>query len=172
MTEPLVTGVTVQLNPEGDRLTFELEALHVTYWLLAFEGVIVAFNVAVSLIDKFKDVLSNVIPLIKVIASVTVNEHVAETLGFSEELQVIVQLPWVIGVITPSDTVAMPVGETLHVNLFWVVLEGIKLAVNVDVLFNGIDNSVWDNVIPVIFIGSLGLIGGLVASINATGLLI
>ena len=56
--------------------------------------------------------------LTRVIASVTVNEQVAETLGFSEELQVIVQFPLAIGVITPSDNVAMMVGEKPKFNTF------------------------------------------------------
>ena len=102
-----------------------LVLLHVTFLLVALEGVMVGVRVAVSPTKRLMDVLSNDMPFGGTELTVTVQESDLTPFVVSDEVTVIVVVPTPTPVTTPPvDTVAAAVLLLFHVTFWFVALEG------------------------------------------------
>lgn len=129
---PLATAVTTPalLTVATDVLLL----VHVTLLLLALEGVTVAVRVDVWPADvKEREVLLRLMP-VAWIGMFTVTLQVALLLEPSAVVAVIVAVPLATAVTTPElDTVATAVLLLVHVTFVLVALDGVTVAVRVDV---------------------------------------
>ena len=102
---------------------------HVTALLVAFEGVIVAVKVYVSLSIMDRVVLSSVIPVTSMTLAATVTSHVAV---FVPALAVIVAVPALRAVIFPEVVTDATEGSLDdHVTVLSVAFEGVTVAISV-----------------------------------------
>ena len=99
----------------GVNVTFELLVDHVTSWLLAFDGINVAFNSTDSPTLIVASDLSSEIPVALTVVLTKVILHVADIPLFTALVAVTVQEPSVVPVIIPLFIVATLEGDTLHV---------------------------------------------------------
>jgi len=126
---PAATAVTTP--PAVTVATVGAPLLHVTFWLVALEGVIVALRVSVLPTITLADDLFRVTPVTATTALLTVTVQVAVLPP--SVAAVITAVPAATAVTTPPDTVATAVLLLLHVTFLFVALEGVIVAIRVSV---------------------------------------
>jgi hypothetical protein len=120
-------------NPLDDTVATELALLlHVTFWLVALAGAILAIKVSVLPTLRLRDVLFKVTPVTVTADALTVTAQVAVLLP-STVLTVIVAVPAAMPVTKPFVTVAIVGALLLHVTALFVALAGATVAVKVSV---------------------------------------
>jgi len=113
--------------------TAVLLLLHVTFWFVALEGVIVAFISSASPTIILADVLFRDMPVTETVWELTVTVQEA-VLPPSVVVMVIVAVPVIIPVTTPPPDTVATVGLLLdHVTLWFVALYGVIAAKRVSV---------------------------------------
>ena len=126
-----VPGATAVTTPPSDTVaTASLLVLHVMFWFVALEGVIVAMRVSVAPGSILTDVRSKDTPVTATLVGLTVMLEVA-VLPPSSVLTVIIAVPGTTAVTTPFETVATEGLLVLQNRLWFVALEGIIVAARV-----------------------------------------
>jgi hypothetical protein len=129
VADPAALAVT---RPFATVATLALLLLHVTFWFVALEGIIVALRVSVLPTLRLIDDLFRETPVTEMFSETTVTLQVA-VLPPSTVVTVIVADPAAFAVTRPFATVTTLLLLLLHVTLWLLALDGVITAVRVSV---------------------------------------